>query len=152
MDANNVRNFGDSSSRREIQYSAANKSYRPPILTIYNDNECIAKSMIKAIGGTTDVTDCASNLKNISSRGRMITKILDDESDNSVRDSFVQNNCRCCCHEQEHIDVEMTASYNWQDGFISPLQRLHTIFTLGHLTDVTITFPDCSTTFKVSSS
>lgn len=45
--------------------------------------------------------------------------------------------------------VEMTANDDWQSHLITPHQRLTQLFTMGHLTDVTIQFAEYGAVYKV---
>jgi len=152
------RSTGNNSSIVEFE-STRNYPTRQagPLLTIYNNNSCIARAMIDASSTYQQQqfqfeersNDGDDDLWQMSTKGKKINKIL-----NSTRDSLeIQPLKGCTCGaivEQLQPEFEYTAPLDWQVGLLTPSQRINDLYNYGHLTDVTITFPDSNVVYKAS--
>jgi len=135
--------FANSKSTK-TESSDRNSSSKPYLTIVNQDNRCIAKTLLGVPFNDRlntiilEDTDCSDDEYLMPKREKNVLSMF----------RYADNDVCSCSKQTPSQSVEMTAPLNWQDGLVTPLQRLDTIFSLSHLADVKIIFPNCLTTFK----
>lgn len=128
------------------------KNKDAPYLIIENSsNSCMARAIVELERKSNELSVRKKSRQNIAYHAD-ITKKEDDEC---VIESLYRTDgtCKYCRNPPTLgagvIAAEMTAPLDWQVDLVSPLQRLTGLFSLGHLTDVTIKFGNSQTKYQV---
>jgi hypothetical protein len=125
-----------------------------PIVSFENtENFCMARALVERAQAleTRGTTDDESSIEAEGVYPDQYTEVPRVEFFKSLSFGNEVKEKTCSCGGEKPVTVNFSAADDWQSDLITTTQRFSQLFSLGHLSDLVITFADSNEVIRVSS-